>query len=288
MTGRSSIAEAGLMVRDARPCRAPHHEGLTACRIGRPHPEEAPTGPRKARPDDKLRAVSKDGPLQDCRHAFAFSRHDLPELLLSFRPRNQKRAQGRPVAHRTHGPRATKSTRQNHRYRRIIRPSLRNGFNGVLRALPGDHAWLPPSPVRRESVFTTLAPALERQNHTTSPSAQTPFVRAIIALGDVRPSHPIPNVRDDREPPLYGERDKRKEATDLGVRSIAADRDRLARRAKSAYRPCDSGTRGSAKPKVARQKSRAKSIPGPSRSLSSGSRDRWRCRGMVEQKQAFS
>jgi hypothetical protein len=49
-------------------------------------------------------------------------------------------------------------------------------------------------------VSTNLAPALERQNHTTSPSAQTPFVRAIIALGDVRPSHPIPNVRDDRRP----------------------------------------------------------------------------------------
>ncbi len=74
--------------------------------------------------------------------------------------------------------------------------------------------------MRRESVFTTLAPASERQDHTTSPSAQTPFVRAMIALGDVRPSHPIPNVRDDREPPLYGERDKRKEATDLGVRSM--------------------------------------------------------------------
>jgi hypothetical protein len=27
----------------------------------RPHPEEPPTGPRKARPDDKLRGVSKDG-----------------------------------------------------------------------------------------------------------------------------------------------------------------------------------------------------------------------------------
>jgi len=25
-----------------------------------PHPEEAPTGPREARPDDRLRAVSKD------------------------------------------------------------------------------------------------------------------------------------------------------------------------------------------------------------------------------------
>jgi hypothetical protein len=33
-------------------------------------------------------------------------------------PLRRKRAQGRPGAHRTHGPRATKSTRQNHRYRR--------------------------------------------------------------------------------------------------------------------------------------------------------------------------
>jgi len=46
----------------------------------------------------------------------------------------------------------------------------------LIRDLPGDHAWLPPSPVRRESVFTTLAPASERQDHTTSPSAQTPLV----------------------------------------------------------------------------------------------------------------
>src|SRR5882762_6160673 len=62
--------------------------------------------------------------------------------------------------------------------------------------------------------------------------------RAIIALGDVRPSHPIPNVRDDREPPLLWERDESKEATDLGVRSIAADRDRLARRANYADEAC--------------------------------------------------
>jgi hypothetical protein len=82
-----------------------------------------------------------------------------------------------------------KSTRQNHRYRRIIRPSLRKGFNGFLRALPGDHAWLPPSPVRRESVFTTLAPASERQNHTTSPSAQATFVSRAICV------HRIPASR---------------------------------------------------------------------------------------------
>jgi hypothetical protein len=42
------------MVRDARLCRAPHHEGRRA------HPEEPPTGPREARPDDRLRGVSKD------------------------------------------------------------------------------------------------------------------------------------------------------------------------------------------------------------------------------------
>src|SRR5258708_15050778 len=30
------------------------------CASRRPHPEEAPTGPREARPDDKLHAVSKD------------------------------------------------------------------------------------------------------------------------------------------------------------------------------------------------------------------------------------
>jgi len=117
--------------------------------------------------------------------------------------------------------------------------SLRNGFNGVLRALLGDHAWLPPSPVRRESVFTTLAPASERQDHTTSPSAATSFVRALFArLTLPRPSHPVPNVRDDREPPLFSGTRQAKEATDLGVRSIAADRDRLARRAKSADEAC--------------------------------------------------
>src|SRR5258707_1992740 len=46
----------------------------------------------------------------------------------------------------------------------------------LIRDLPGDHAWLPPSPTRRVSVFASLAPASERQDHTTSPSAQPPLV----------------------------------------------------------------------------------------------------------------
>jgi hypothetical protein len=39
-----------------------------------------------------------------------------------------------------------RSTRaSHHRFTETIRPSLRNGFNGLLRALPGDRAFLPPS-----------------------------------------------------------------------------------------------------------------------------------------------
>ena len=66
-----------------------------------------------------------------------------------------------------------KHRRQQLQVHRINRHSLRNGFNGVLRALLGDHAWLPPSSADRSA---HLAPALERQDHTTSPSAQTPLV----------------------------------------------------------------------------------------------------------------
>jgi len=49
----------------------------------------------------------------------------------------------------------------------------------------------------------SLAPASERQDHTTSPSAATSFVRALFAhLTLPRPPHPAPNVRDDRDTPL--------------------------------------------------------------------------------------
>jgi hypothetical protein len=44
------------------------------------------------------------------------------------------------VPARTHGPRATKSTRQNHRYRRINRPSLRNGFTAYSALSPATNS----------------------------------------------------------------------------------------------------------------------------------------------------
>jgi hypothetical protein len=47
--------------------------------------------------------------------------------------------------------------------------------------------------------------------------------RAMTAPGDVRPSHPAPNVRDDREPPLLRVRDAKDDRSDLGSRSTATD-----------------------------------------------------------------
>jgi hypothetical protein len=52
----------------------------------------------------------------------------------------------------------------------ITRPSLRDGFNGFLRALPGDRALLPPS-FLRSLLLKNLAPASGHQDHTAPPSA---------------------------------------------------------------------------------------------------------------------
>src|SRR5260370_29804454 len=104
----------------------------------------------------------------------------------------------------------------------------RNGFNGFLRALPGDRALLPPSPcglkvlsspVEPNEPPQDLTPASRRQDHTTSPYAATSLVRSLlIAHGPFanppcdpvarktlpRPPHPMPNVCDDPETPLCG------------------------------------------------------------------------------------
>src|SRR5579863_442980 len=54
------------------------------------------------------------------------------------------------------------------------RHSLRNGFNGLLRDLPGDRAFLSPSPPR-SLLLKNLMPASRHQNHRTSPSALVSF-----------------------------------------------------------------------------------------------------------------
>ena len=70
---------------------------------------------------------------------------------------------------------------------------------GLLRALPGEPACLPPSPCGA-SAPQDLAPAWARQNHTTSPSAKI----AVRLTTSSRPPHPAPNVRDDAYAPQRG------------------------------------------------------------------------------------
>ena len=81
-----------------------------------------------------------------------------------------------------------KHRRQQLQVHRNSRHSLRHGFNGFLRALPGDRALLPPSLVDHP---TNLAPASGRQNHTTSPSAKASLVRANDCASTLR-VHRIP------------------------------------------------------------------------------------------------
>ena len=66
-----------------------------------------------------------------------------------------------------------KHTSRRHRFAGITRHSLRNGFNGLFRALPGDRAFLSPSLADNSANRT---PASGRQDHTASPSAAVSFV----------------------------------------------------------------------------------------------------------------
>jgi len=58
---------------------------------------------------------------------------------------------------------------------------------GLFRALPGDRAFLPPSPLR-SLLLKNLTPASGRQDHTTLPSASAPFVIGASASTASRPA----------------------------------------------------------------------------------------------------
>ena len=98
--------------------------------------------------------------------------------------RNRGRREDRAPAG-THGPRATK--------KHAAEPQVQPKTSGLpcamvlrlIRDLPGDQAFLPPSPADRSA---DLAPTLGRQDHTTSPSAGN-----VIRLMTCRVHHiPLP------------------------------------------------------------------------------------------------
>src|SRR5450755_77411 len=90
-----------------------------------------------------------------------------------YRGRREDRVRAAPAV-----PRANSGRENAHEHTgsaETLRPSLRNGFNGLLRALPGDRAFLPPSPLR-SLLLKSLTPASGCQDHTTSPYATVSFV----------------------------------------------------------------------------------------------------------------
>src|SRR5436190_20045504 len=86
-----------------------------------------------------------------------------------------------------------------HGHTEDTRHSPRNGFNGLLRDLPGDRAFLSPSPA--EFLPRNLTPASRRQDHTTSPSASHAVRQQHVSVHRIPP-----RVRDDRETPLIRSR----------------------------------------------------------------------------------
>jgi hypothetical protein len=162
-----------------------------------PHPNPLPaSGARERRPRFKFQTASH---LQTHVRILATpSARGLPiNSALSYRGRRECRAPDAPAA-ACAKIESKKHTRQSG-HTGITRHSLRNGFNGFLRALPGDRAFLPPSPVK--IAFHELDASVGASGpHDFSVRFRTVRYRRFHV-------HRIPSrVRDDREPPLEWDR----------------------------------------------------------------------------------
>ena len=110
------------------------------------------------------------------KHASSPRRAMRPSYAKNFRPEGVGNA-GRPVHPQ---PRVRMVVVNAHEYSQRVHRNhagipARNGFNGFLRALPGDRACLSPSPPR-SLLLKNLTPASRRQDHTTSSSASRALV----------------------------------------------------------------------------------------------------------------
>src|SRR5438477_12471780 len=116
----------------------------------------------------------------------------------------EQRAQGKPGADCTRGLVCqTHSNRRTRAYRfsRNSPAFPAQWLYDLLRALPGERACLPPSPLR-SLLLKSLAPASRRQDHTTSPYALA-FSSGVKKTPDAKASTAFqPTHRDDRETPL--------------------------------------------------------------------------------------
>jgi hypothetical protein len=130
-------------------------------------------------------------------HASALSRRDAPELCVDGHPPKQQEGAGKAGC--TLHPRSRVHRMHKKPHTSIQVQRRQSGFPcavgyGLLRALPGDRAVLPPSPAL---LSANLTPASGCQDHTASPSAT-----AALVIRRHRVHRIPPRVRDDREPPL--------------------------------------------------------------------------------------
>jgi len=98
------------------------------------------------------------------RHAPSSSRHNRVRVVDRPKAPSRKRAQGMPGEGLTHGPPANKNAGgRNHRFCRIIRHSLRGGFNAYGVLSPGTGLFCPR---RRAIISRNLTSASGGQDHT--------------------------------------------------------------------------------------------------------------------------
>jgi hypothetical protein len=151
------------------------------------------------------------------RYSFAFPRRDTPELFINLSPEEgvalPQGGSGEcrvPIAPAASCAKCRKHTS----VVTTVAPGspgipARDGFNSLFRALPGDRAFLSPSPADLSSV--NLTPASRRQDHTTSPSTS----RRSRQQRRPRPSHPRPTFVTIAKRPLCVGRDGKRCRGDL-------------------------------------------------------------------------
>jgi hypothetical protein len=107
----------------------------------------------------------------------------------------------------------------------------RNGFNGLLRALPGDRAFLPPlprglkvlsGPVEPNEPPQDLTPASRRQDHTTSPSASS----AVVLRAANRSRRAIRPALRNRTPDAAASTASRPAFVTIAIRPLCGTRQR--------------------------------------------------------------
>ena len=125
----------------------------------------------------------------------------LPELFNQGRPQIMEGAgkTGRRLAPMVRVQQ--KSTRQNHRFSRNHPAFPAQWFYGLYVISPVRPGFVVTVVGVMRSIIASEAPASGRQDHTLSPSAS-----CCSSDDTTRPSHPAPNVRDDRRPTPTGSR----------------------------------------------------------------------------------